>query len=74
MENWAIVSAVDGGLISLRKTMPDPAKPDEKMRPRQRQRGPRYKGASGWPLSGCTPYALALLAILVLLIAVATPG
>jgi hypothetical protein len=54
--------------------MPDPAKPDEKMRPRQRQRGPRYKGASGWPLSGCTPYALALLAILVLLIAVATPG
>jgi len=46
--------------------MPDPAKPDEKPRERPRQR--RYKGASAGPLSGCTPYALALLAVMVLLV------
>jgi len=56
--------------------MPSPAKPEEKPRerPRPRPRQRRYKGASAGPLAGCTPYALALLAIMVLLITVATAG
>jgi hypothetical protein len=43
-----------------RYAMPDPAKSDEKMRPRQRL---RYNGASGEPLSGGAPTLLALLAV-----------
>jgi len=54
--------------------MPSPAKPEEKPRERPRPRQRRYKGASAGPLAGCTPYALALLAIMVLLITVATAG
>jgi len=41
-------------------------------KPRERPRQRRYKGASGGPLAGCTPYALALPAILALLVVVVT--
>jgi len=54
--------------------MPSPAKPEEKPRERPRPRRRRYKGASAGPLAGCTPYALALLAIMALLVAVGTAG
>jgi hypothetical protein len=54
--------------------MPSPANPAEKPRERPTPTPETLQGRIRRPLAGCTPYALALLAILVLLMAVTTPG